>query len=372
MRRERKGIAWAALLAVVVAAPAAGGEAPPATAKTGALPAFASLPSGHVASLPRGTPPTRIAANEKVDGFYPAKASRELARQMSMRPGVSFTYLFPERQQARAFAHTGANRNDCAVDACLTDGGDAASLRGAATDDPDADADAEDWPQTCSTMLSFQVERRPNPSAARGAGKPQPKPDGQNVHAVRAQRLTLEGDGHASLSLTDAWVDARTRGARLIERSTLPLSRVFIGPNGLEVYAARDGNALRVVVRASDHPSDDPALAEQLRARLRAMSVSLPGGHGGNGDCGHVGFTLRSARGGGQMATLRSTAFLPSLDGDHGAPEGESDDARAERHLEALRQRPFQLSVSATSSSADAAPVMSIALGWSGREQTGD
>jgi hypothetical protein len=363
-------MACGTLLLVAVAAPAAGGEAPSATAKTGTLPAFASLPEGHIASLPRETPPLRIAATEKVDGFYPTRLSPKLARQMSIRPGVSFTYLFPGQQQARAFARSRANRNDCAVDPCLTDGGIAASLRAAATNDPDADPG--DWPQTCSAMLSFQVEPRPNPSRARRGRKPQPSTDGQNVHAVRSERLTLEQDGHAMLSLTDAWVDARTRGARLIGHSTLPLSRVFVGPNGLEVYAARDGNALQVVVRASDHPSDDPALAEQLRARLRAMTVSLPGGNGGNGDCGHVGFTLRSAPGGGQMATLRSTAFLPSLDGDPGGPEGESDDARAERELEALRQRPFQLSVSTTSSTADASPVVSIALGWTGRERTGD
>jgi hypothetical protein len=367
--RRTAGMAWAALLvAAAVAAPAAGGVTP-VTPKMGAVPAFASLPEGHVAPLPRATPPTHIAATEKVDGFFPTKMRPEMARAMSARPGLFFTYLFPQEQQAKAFLGTRNGANDCPVDSCLTDGGDAATLSRAATDDPDAEPG--DWPAACSSMLSFQVDLTQEATSAGAASKPGANPGAQNVHAVRSQRLVTGEDGHASLVITDVWLDTRTRGARLIGRSTLPLSRVFVGPNGLEVYGARDGNAVRVVMHTSEHPADDPALSAQLRTRLRGLAVSLPDGSGGTGDCGHVSFTLRAVPGGGQMATLRSVAFLPSLDADHGGSDGESDDARAERWLEAMRQRPFQLSVSATSSTADASPVLSIALGWTGREQTG-
>jgi hypothetical protein len=375
--RRTAGMTWAALLcaaavaapAAAVAGPAAGGVTP-VTPKMGAVPAFASLPEGHVAPLPRAAPPAHIAATERVDGFFPSKMRPDMARAMSARPGVSFTYLFAQEKQAKAFmASRSGSGNECPVDTCLTDGGDGATLSRAAADDADADAEPGDWPASCSSMLSFQVDLGQDASA--GAAAKRPDAAAQNVHAVRSQQLVMGEDGHASLSVTDVWLDARTRGARLIGRSTLPLSRVFVGPNGLEVYGARDGNAVHVLMHAGDHPADDPALSELLRARLRALAVTLPDGSGGSGDCGHVGFTLRAAPGEGQMVTLRSAAFLPSLDADHGGPDGESDDARAERWVEAMRQRPFQLSVSATSSTADATPVLSIALGWTGREHIG-
>ena len=60
-----------------------------------------------------------------------------------------------------------------------------------------------------------------------------------DVHAVHAERFVPGADGHASLSIVDAWVDARTRGARAYARSTLPLARVFVGPNGLECGGPR-------------------------------------------------------------------------------------------------------------------------------------
>jgi hypothetical protein len=151
-----------------------------------------------------------------------------------------------------------------------------------------------------------------------------------------------------------------------------PLLRVFVGPNGLDVYAARDGEAVQVVLHAPDHPSDDAALAEVLRARLRNMFVTLPDRNSGNADCGHLRMTLRAPAGIGQMATLQSAAFLPPLDGDSGeVPDDESDQARGSRLFQAMRQRAYQLTVSATSSSADKTPVLSIALGWIGRERAG-
>jgi hypothetical protein len=186
---------------------------------------------------------------------------------------------------------------------------------------------------------------------------------------VHAERFVAGESGRASLAIADAWVDVRTRGVKLIDRSTLPLSRVFVGPNGLEVYAARDGAALQVVLRAPDHPTDDAALAGQIRAQLRNLSAVLPGRGGGTSDCGHLRFALRAPAGVGQMATLQSVAFLPPTDGDTPSPpDGESDDARASRELQAMRQRPFQLSVSATSTTTDPSPIVSIALGWTGRE----
>jgi hypothetical protein len=225
-------------------------------------------------------------------------------------------------------------------------------------------------------MLSFQFAADPHsdppPGVKRHSKRRATSSHGGDVRTVHAERFVAGEGGRASLALADAWVDIRTRGVKLIDRSTLPLSRVFVGPNGLEVYAARDGATLQVVLHAPDRPVDDAALAAQLRAQLRSMSAVLPERSAGSSDCGHLRLTLRASAGAGQMATLQSIAFLPPLDGDTPpAPEGESDDARASRELQAMRQRPFQLSVSATSTTTDASPVVSIALGWTGRERTG-
>jgi hypothetical protein len=193
-----------------------------------------------------------------------------------------------------------------------------------------------------------------------------------DIHALHAERFVSGQDGQASLAIADAWIDARTRGVRLLGRSTLPLSRVFVGPNGLEVYAARDGDAVQVVLHTPQRPFDDAALADQLRPRLRSMAVSLPDRSGSSTDCGHLRFTLRPSQGGGQMAVLQATAFLPPVDGDFGpTADGESEESRGSRILQAMRQRAFQLGVSATESSADRSPVISIGLGWIGRERVG-
>jgi hypothetical protein len=334
---------------------------------------MASLPEGHVAPLPAATPPARIAAREKTPGFV--GAGLPVDQKLQMREGSqgsSFTYLFPGEPQAAAFARSRGNQ-DNRTDACLVDGGNDESLRAA---QPGTDTtQAPDWPSTYSAMLAFQFDTNPAPgSAARMVVRSKRRArstTGGEVHAVHSERFVPGQDGHASLDIVDAWFDPRTRGARVFDRSTLPLARVLVGPNGLEVYAARDGEAVQLVVHAPDHPADDEAVADQLRLRLRNMSLTLPDRNGGGGDCGHVRIVLRAPLGAGQMATLQSTAFLPSLDGDVAhAPDGESEESRGARLFAAMRQRPFQLGMSLTNSSADAGPVLSLALGWIGRERS--
>lgn len=371
-RGAARSTAWTLLLTAAIAAPAAGAETPPPAARTGATPSFATLPAGHVAELPSATPPGRVAASEKIAGFVTATMPAEQAKQMRFsRQNVAFSYLFPDEEQAKAFAQSQGNQGG-KTDACLVDGGNAEQLKSVRGNEDDDGP--HDWQGSYSSMLSFQFETSPGSSGSIvvRSMKHMRRSSGGDVHAVHSERFVAGADGHASLEIADAWFDARTRGVRQLGRSTLPLQRVFAGPNGLEVYAARDGEAVQVVLHTPDHPSDDSALAEQLRSRLRNMFVTLPDRNSGNADCGHLRFTLRAPAGIGQMATLQSAAFLPPVDGDSGeAPDDESDQARASRLFQAMRQRPFQLTVSATASSADRSPVVSIALGWIGREHTG-
>src|SRR5258708_33309837 len=95
-------------------------------------------------------------------------------------------------------------------------------------------------------MLAFQTRRTPLPNARESS-----------VHVVHRERFIRGGQGGASLEVADAWVDGRTGGVRLIGRSTLPLARMFVGPNGVEVYGARSGDTLEVVLRAGSGESED-------------------------------------------------------------------------------------------------------------------
>ena len=372
MRRTARSAAGTLVLAATVAmmtVPAAGAETPPA-AKTGAMPSFAALPEGHVADLPTATPPKRVAAKEKIAGFVAEQMPTEQARQMRFaRQNMAFSYLFPDAEQAKAFAQSKGNQEG-KTDACLVEGGNAETLKNILSNEDER----HEWQSSYSSMLSFQFETNPGatgPMIVRSKRRVQSSPGG-DVHAVHSERFVAGTDGHASLDIADAWFDARTRGVRLLGRSTLPLQRVFVGPNGFEVYAARDGEAVQVVLHTPDKPADDSALAEQLRGRLRNMFATLPDRNSGNSDCGHLRITLRAPAGVGQMATLQLAAFLPPVDGDSGeVPDDESEQARGSRLFQAMRQRPYQLTVSATSSTADKDPVVSIALGWIGRERTG-
>jgi hypothetical protein len=375
MLRAARTSAAALLLAGSIAAPVARAQAPttPVAERTGATPSFASLPEGHVAPLPESTPPGRVPAREKNPRFVGGGLPAEQAKQMTLtRPEMTFSYLFPGEDQARAFARSHGSPDET-IDACLVDGGNAETLQSGRSSDPTA-RQARDWPSTYGATLSFQFEKYPSPASPRRvvvrSKRRARSMIGGEVRAVRSERFVDGQDGHASLEISDAWFDVRTRGVRVFAGSTLPLQRVLVGPNGLEVYAARDGDALQLVVHVPEHPIADADIAEQIRSRMRNMSFTLPDRNGGGSDCGHVRIALRAHVGAGQMATLQSVAFLPALDVPVGArPEGESEDARRARLFAALRQRPFQLSASATRTGADEVPVVSLALGWLGRER---
>ncbi len=324
----------------------------PEMPRTSFMPLFASLPEGHVPLLPRTPPPSRIAPGEGVRGFVIADSPGP-NRGGSRRSRPDVTYVSPADDPAKA---PSPGAPVMPTDVCTVDGGDAASLAGA------DDSQPADFPACMVPTAAFQSRSERVP---RGGGKPV----SANVHVVRVERFVAGQNGRASLEIADAWVDAITRGARLLERSTLPLSRVFVGPNGVEVYAARDGNDLQVVFHVPDHLSDDAVLDNQLRSQVQEMAIFLPDGTGANPQSGHLRTTLRAYGGAGQMEALQAVAFLPPLDGETPPPvEGESDQERANRQFHAMRLRPYQLTVSATVASTDTDPVVSIALGWTGRE----
>jgi hypothetical protein len=368
VKRRVPRVAAAALGAVSLVAglcaPAAGAGADPAPLpRTGALPSFAGLPEGHVPLLP-GAAPVSIPAAEKVDGLAPTPMPSEQAAIMKRNnPELVFSYLFADVAQARLF-QASRNWREVTADACLTDGGNADVLQRAQGNREGQEP--QDWPMNFQSMLSIQAGQ---PGVVKGRGRTA-RATGGAVHAIRVERFVTGSEGHASLDITDAWVDARTRGARVFEHVAVPLARIFTGPNGLEVFAARDEDTVQLVVHVSEHPAEDAGLAKMLRAQLQGLFMVLPDGNNGSTDCGHMRVALHTRDGAGQMATLQSNAFLPPADGDWGKPEdGETEDSRGQRLFQTMRQRPYQLSVSTTTTSADASPVLSVALGWAGRER---
>jgi hypothetical protein len=292
-------------------------------------------------SVPRG---------EKVAGFVPRAVGAEELRGAG--EGRRLSRLFVSEEDAAAFAKPGAPASR--ADTCLIDVGDANGLKA-----------AQDWPPVGMAFLMNQFEVAPTHGGRGSKG-------GQagDVHAIRSERFVSGPAGSAALEITDAWFDVRTLGTRAIERSTLPLTRIFAGPNGLEVYAARDGDAVQVVLHSGPRVPNDDALDEALRGQIGDMVVALPDQNSGSSNCGHVRVALRSPAGTAQMVTLSSLAFLPPSDGDWGqAPEGEDRNSRGLRLLRQMRQRPFRLSVSASSATADPSPIVSAAVGWIGPER---
>jgi hypothetical protein len=335
---------------------AGAGADTPAIAPTFATPSFPSLPEGHVAPMPssRRTPAT-VAAGSRVAGFVVVPPPPEQLKSLrGSETGVS--YLFSTAARARTMFAGNAQLDDRGTQTCFVDGEGVPEMEDDARGSS-APVSPRSWPSQAASMqaMSFQLS---------GAGA---------VHPMHAERLSVDGHGHATLATTDVWLDARTRGVKLIGRGSLSLERVFIGPNGLEVYAARDGNGLQVVVRAATSPVEGASAAARVDSELGNLTVVLPGGTSGGGDCGHTRFELRPKPGEGQMATLQSVALLPPLVGEEAVtPTGDeapSPDTIAAMRLQAMRRRPFQLSVSATESSSDGSPVVSVAVGWLGRER---
>jgi hypothetical protein len=326
--------------------------APPASADKvvahATAPSFANLPAGHVAPPPRNSPKL-VAGREAVAGFVVVPPPPEQQQRMARYgEGYNAAYLFPDPERARQFLNS--RSVDRTPGVCFTE-----ADPNAMSDDDDSNGSppsqsAAEWSPSATSQTTFQW---------RGG-------DGQAaVHAVHSEAFVLEGEGRGSLRIVDAWVDPRTRGVRLIGRSTLPLVRIFSGPNGLELYAARDGTAAQVVVRAGGGGGpDDPARAELLN-----LAAILPDGSVTSSDCGHMRFMLRPSPGDAQMATLQSVAFLRPF-GSEAAPSPLA--ASVEQTAtppQDVRRRLFQLSVSASQSTVDPRPVLSIAIAWLGRAQ---
>ncbi len=309
--------------------------------------AFARLPVGHV-PFPEAKPPAHVPVAETLAGFYFAGMPVEQDRMMKLtNPHMGMAYMAPTEAAARALGSGSYNPDP--VDTCLSDGAEV-ERRATGDDTPLT------WPTRNTQQLVFQFETPPNA---------QSEPD---VHAIHSERFVAGTEGHATLEVVDAWADVRTRGVRLLDRYTLSLTKVFTAPNELEVYAARDGEVLQVVL----HYAMSKSVPRFVRDRLRSVAVNMPDQDVATADCGHLRFQLRAPAGTGQMATLQSTAFLPPSEEELATLSGVTGPEREMKVFAMMRKRAFQLAISESASAADTHPVVSISIGWLGHERSAD
>lgn len=319
-------------LAAIVTVLSLSALAPAAPAPKPARARFSSLPTVAIAPRPlRSATPRALEAHERAPWF----ALAGFPRQMFGGEGPSLSALFATESAARAYEQdpSGSQPNGCFV-----------------VDQPHVPSGA-DWP------LSYEAH-------------PQLSSD-QGILPARYERLSAHG-GRATLTVADAWIDTRSRGARSIGHSTLSFVNVAHGPRGVEVYAARQGRSLHFVVTAprTDGIRLEPSLGSRVMGTLlpgarprreqfvgsiaRNMTITRSDGQAGRSDCGHARLSLSAAQG-GQGATITTDVVLPPRQGE---PERE------------LRLRSLLIHLSVSQLSADREPVYSTSFGWRGQTRT--
>ena len=134
---------------------------------------------------------------------------------------------------------------------------------------------------------------------------------------------TLHGDGTAdhpaSLDVIDAWFDIRSRGLKLVSRSTLALATVAEGPLSARVLAARGADAVHLVVVPPSTPEG--------RGGMFARAVIQNRGEVGMSECRHTRVTLEAHAGAGENAdnTFQQAVPIPPEPGDPKAKDGVTD-----------------------------------------------
>jgi hypothetical protein len=306
--------------------------------------------------------PARLRAGERVPGLFVSGPPASRRAMMKKYKQNTFVSLFPSAEEAKAFAHDDNNELSESEALCVTPGDRASGFSGLVSDGRELKEPME-WP-------SF-FEARPSiiGRAVKGSN------EYGGVIAAHVERLTRDaGDPtKATLEMTDTWVDPLTGGLRLIRNGTLPLVRVATGPAGIEVLAARDGEEVQLVVTGAKLPGMDAGALSFARQFTR-MNAVVNGFQLASSDCGRIRMALRpSDERGPTLAVVQTTALLPALDkgaDDDGHDETETNPrARSFRMIQAMRKRAVNVALSVTKTSADKEPLVSVGIGWAGREQ---
>jgi hypothetical protein len=191
------------------------------------------------------------------------------------------------------------------------------------------------------------------------------------VFPIRAEKLVDAADGTTKLEITDAWFDARTRGMRLIGKSTLALKLHATLPGGMRILVGRDehdGKKLVqfVVAEAKDTPAYLLAARRERLTRVTTDTTTQP-----LGMCSHHRVTIATG-GAGESASFDLKVILPPL--ASGERSSVATELRAmsdwEKKVGAkdVRTREVRIALGVSQTSRDKDPVLSISTEWAGAE----
>lgn len=187
------------------------------------------------------------------------------------------------------------------------------------------------------------------------------------VSVVRAQRFVPGAKGSAKLYITDAFADVVSKGTKLINKSTIPLSRVAVGPNNIEVYAARDGERVRFIVARGKSPVE--GVDKEIEQFARGIQVEALVDSGFS-SCSFVHTTAAVDHGGGQTMTVN--VQVPTSVEEFKVPPNarqRSFGIEEESVRRAIQLRRVAVRLSVSKSKSDRAPVVSVSFGWNGEAQ---
>ncbi|MFO0737675.1 MAG: hypothetical protein U0270_17415 [Labilithrix sp.] len=309
----KRGALATGLLAVLLAAPAFGG---------GKGPTYAELPVSQLGARPAASAkPKGIATRETIPGIK--------AKHLKP-PGDDVTYA------VLSFDTPKPATKSSEVGGCIS----TASRKGTEWDGP---SDAESY--------SYR--------------------DKAGVVPVRAEKLVDGADGTSKLEITDAWFDTRSRGLRVIGRSTLALKSYATIPGGTRILVGRDEHAGKklvqfVVAESKDKPAyllaEERALSTRVGSEVTQHALGM---------CSHHRIAV-DAGGTGESVTFELKAILPPL--ASGEKSNVVSDLRPltewERKAGAkdMRTRDVRIQLGVSQTSRDKDPVISVAMEWSGDE----
>lgn len=319
-----------------------------------APPSWGALPAGAFTAPPEKIPAS-IGAAERVAGFWAV-----VPRHSGSRP---FAMIVASAESAKALrSGDGFNMPDGGICFATRDrsGGDELELGW----DHGMSGTERLWPKTAD-----------NP---RGG-----------VAAVHTERVVPTADG-ATLEIVDMFVDPASLGARLIQRTSMPFKLVGSALGGVKVYAAREESPGAKRVHWLVH--------RPLRTHAIPLNTSLvvwrPGSVDHSNECDHIHVTTETGAGHGESAVVQATVLLdartPKASAPpEGAPKQKTPKKKSpfglmgkllgkpsavlepatERDEHEARARQMEISVSASMTTRDKEPMLSVSFGWSSRDK---
>jgi hypothetical protein len=328
----------------------------------------AGLPTGTMTQFPAAKAPERIPGGSKVPGFFPARPKESGKQGMP-----SFIMVFTDDKSARDVSEGrgfGGFGNG-PMDECFSERA------------VDVDIDQEGGPAEWSPSLQPMVQLAPHFQSAemrRQMGRTAPS----DVTPVHRERFVSEG-AEVRIETVDAWVDPVTLGVRLIGRGSLPLKKIGEAPGDITIYAAQERTHVQLVVRrhakADDKPVDPTDFSSPeavMRQHERQMPLVIHNSSGAteSSGCGFARVTLHAEKGIGEMARVETAVV--SVNPPEEQPKKKDSplaallgngNAAVDLTRPEVRVRPMSINLSSTWLTHDAEPVVSVTMGWAGRDR---